>query len=574
MRPLKAYALAPLSVMLALALTLAIPTLQQQFKFLLFFFAVSASAAAGLWPGVLATLLSVAVADYFLMKPSHTFGITDPRELVPLCLFAGVGFGVTWITHRLHLSEEQSRAAAALIDSSADAIIRTSSDYTVLSWNKAAERAYGYTPEEAIGKPVSLIVPPEYMEELHRLNDRIHRGESVQSHETVRTTKNGTRLEVALTVSPVQDRDGNIVAMSTIQRDIRERKRAEEALRESHEKLERQTQQLQLLAEMGSLLQASSTPADAYAVAARFAQKLIPATSGSVYACSASTKDLEIASHWGESEPNEPGYLGTDSCWALRTGRAHFVKDTRNGLLCHHLPSPLPSSYLCVPMTALGELVGLLHIQFDDNQIVLPEETLGESVENPWPASSIADRLAHAVANMQLREALRAQSIRDPLTGWFNRRYMEETLEREIFRASRNERPLSVIMLDVDNFKEFNDTFGHEAGDTVLQNLCQTLKDHVRNEDVACRYGGDEFVIVLPDTSAELASRRADELRSALAEMGAHYQGKSGLLTVSIGIAAFPEDGATLKELLRASDIALFHAKGEGRDRVRLHSKN
>jgi len=171
---------------------------------------------------------------------------------------------------------------------------------------------------------------------------------------------------------------------------------------------------------------------------------------------------------------------------------------------------------------------------------------------------------------MNLREALRAQSIRDPLTGWFNRRYMEETLERELSRAARNRRPLSVIMLDVDNFKQFNDTYGHEAGDLALQNLCETLKSHIRSEDVACRLGGDEFVLVLPDTTAELATQRAQELSKAVAHTDVQYQGHHlEPMLLSFGVATFPENGRTLKDLLRASDNALFRAKDEGRDAVR-----
>jgi diguanylate cyclase (GGDEF)-like protein len=149
---------------------------------------------------------------------------------------------------------------------------------------------------------------------------------------------------------------------------------------------------------------------------------------------------------------------------------------------------------------------------------------------------------------------------------------MEETLEREISRAARNRQPLAVIMLDVDNFKEFNDSFGHEAGDMALQHLCETLKSHIRSEDVACRYGGDEFVLVLPDSSSELASQRAEELRNAAAEMNIQYQGRLlAPMTLSFGVATFPANGKTLKDLLRASDAALFRAKDEGRDRVRWH---
>jgi diguanylate cyclase (GGDEF)-like protein len=186
----------------------------------------------------------------------------------------------------------------------------------------------------------------------------------------------------------------------------------------------------------------------------------------------------------------------------------------------------------------------------------------------------MAERLALALADMELLEALRAQSIRDPLTGWFNRRYMEETLEREIRRAARNKRPLAVIMLDVDNFKEFNDSFGHEAGDVALQNLCQMLKTHIRSEDVACRFGGDEFVLILPDTSTELGAQRAEEMRIAVGHVDMQYHDHLlRPMTLSFGIATFPADGRTSKDLLRASDTALFRAKTEGRDRVRLHGQ-
>ena len=322
MRVLRAYALAAISVTIALLLTLLITPLRQQFKFLLFFLAVFASATGGIWPGVFATLLSVAMADYFLIQPLRSFAISDPGDLVPLLLFCGVGLVITWITHRLQRSEETIRAAAAVIESSADSIMRQSLDNTILSWNKAAEHIYGYTAEEAIGRPVSLIVPPDRREELQRLVERVHHGGSVQSHETVRIRKDGAHIDVALTLSPVQDREGRIVGVSSIAREITERKQAEEALRQSHEKLERQTHQLRLLAEMGEMLQASSIPADAYAVAARFAQTLIPASSGALFVHSASRNNLEVVIRWGEPHQNEQDFLAPDECWALRTGRA------------------------------------------------------------------------------------------------------------------------------------------------------------------------------------------------------------------------------------------------------------
>jgi diguanylate cyclase (GGDEF)-like protein/PAS domain S-box-containing protein len=515
-------------------------------------------------------MLSVLLTYYFLMD--RAFDSSNPAIFIPMLAFCGVGFVITWVTHRSFRSEEEARAEAAVIESSADSIIRASLDETILSWNKAAERAYGYTVKEAIGQPISLIVPPDRREERQRLTQRVLQGGAVQDFETVRVRKDGTRLDVSLTISPVQDRSGKIVAMSTISRDITQRKQADEALRESHDKLERRTHQLRLLTEMGHLLQASSTPADAYAVTARFTQTLIPATAGALYVYSPQTKDLEIVSRWGESQPDDPEFLTPDQCWGLRTGRVHLVEDSQTNLLCRHLPNPPPVCYLCVPMIAHGETYGLLHLRLAQAPQGSAGEPSAESVELPWPATSIAEQLALAVANMNLREALRAQSIRDPLTGWFNRRYMEETLEREISRAARNRRPLAVIMLDVDNFKQFNDAYGHEAGDLALQNLCETLRSHIRSEDVACRLGGDEFVLVLPDTTAELATQRAEELSKAVAQTDVQYQGRLlEPMVLSYGVATFPENGRTLKDLLRASDNALFRAKDEGRDALRSH---
>src|SRR5208282_3340202 len=167
-----------------------------------------------------------------------------------------------------------------------------------------------------------------------------------------------------------------------------------------------------------------------------------------------------------------------------------------------------------------------------------------------------------------------AQSICDPLTGWYNRRHMLDTLERDIRRASRTNRPVSLLMLDIDNFKEFNDSFGHEAGDVALQNLCQILKGLIRSEDIACRYGGDEFVLILPDSSAELTAQRAEEMRMAVGR--AEVQSQGHLLKpmrLSFGIATYPADGITSHDLLRAADAALFRAKSVGRDRIRLSEK-
>jgi diguanylate cyclase (GGDEF)-like protein/PAS domain S-box-containing protein len=168
------------------------------------------------------------------------------------------------------------------------------------------------------------------------------------------------------------------------------------------------------------------------------------------------------------------------------------------------------------------------------------------------------------------REALlREQSVRDHLTGLFNRRYMEETLERELLRASRKQLSLGIIMLDVDHFKRFNDTYGHAAGDAILRELGSLLRGHVRREDIPCRYGGDEFIIVLPDTSREVTCDRAERICESAKQFNLQFEGQTfEVVTLSLGVAAFPEDGSTSAAILSVVDAALYRAKHEGRGRV------
>ena len=181
----------------------------------------------------------------------------------------------------------------------------------------------------------------------------------------------------------------------------------------------------------------------------------------------------------------------------------------------------------------------------------------------------ITERKQAQTALLKSQALLREQSVRDYLTGLFNRRYMEETLERELLRSARKQLSLGIIMLDVDKFKRFNDTWGHAAGDEILRELGSLLLRQVRGEDIACRYGGDEFVLILPDAAREVTRERAELICDYAARFHLQFDGQSlAAVTLSLGVAVFPEHGTTSTGLLRAVDAALYRAKHEGRGRV------
>lgn len=172
----------------------------------------------------------------------------------------------------------------------------------------------------------------------------------------------------------------------------------------------------------------------------------------------------------------------------------------------------------------------------------------------------------------RLHLLLKEQVVRDPLTGLFNRRYLDETLDRELARARREGYPICVIMLDIDHFKRLNDTYGHQAGDEVLKALAKLLADGMREGDMPCRYGGEEFTLVLPNASAAIAHERAEGWRVQFESLVTQFGRFELRSTISLGIAAYPEHGKTRDELIQAADAALYACKKAGRNTTRVHS--
>jgi diguanylate cyclase (GGDEF)-like protein/PAS domain S-box-containing protein len=324
--------------------------------------------------------------------------------------------------------------------------------------------------------------------------------------------------------------------------------------------LEKRSQRATMLATMGELLQSCISRDEVIAAALGFAPKIFPAVPGAMALLDTSRSVAEVIGSWSDCqlptivfEPSE--------CWALRTGHPHLVLAGDSTARCAHAAG-VKNTYLCTPILAQGETVGIVHFQAAD---AVPEL---DSTELSFK-TTFAGQVGLSIANIRLREALRTQSVRDALTGLYNRRYLEEVLEREVRRAARAGQSLGLIMIDLDHFKTFNDAYGHEAGDAVLRETGLILAKGIRAEDFVCRFGGEEFVVLLPTADLENTHTRAERLRLKMRELSVLHQGKSmGMLTISAGVAAFPQHGTSPRELMAAADAALYEAKRGGRDQV------
>lgn len=344
--------------------------------------------------------------------------------------------------------------------------------------------------------------------------------------------------------------------------------KALDELAERNVALDRRRRQSEELSRLEIVMQSCLTLAETRLPVRAAAQALFPSSSGALYLINASRNYLERVSDWGPIEMGA-GVIAMEDCWALRQGRRAVLDlEDADAMRCRHIDPNLQSGRSwCVPMSAQGEVLGFM-------TLFVPEETERDS-DCPGTASAetlfgeFCDRVSVNLANIRLRETLSRQSVRDPLSGLFNRRYLEETLTRELARAERDGGCFALLMVDIDHFKSFNDRHGHALGDWVIKQVASMLREQRRGGDVACRYGGEEFVVAMFDTTAERAAERAEALREAIQtiRLPPPYEDDPGI-TVSIGMASYPSHGSTQSELLAAADGALYAAKRRGRNQV------
>jgi diguanylate cyclase (GGDEF)-like protein/PAS domain S-box-containing protein len=501
----------------------------------------------------------------------------------------GTGLDVTARRQAENEVREAKEYLENILANSADPIGIVDSQGRILKWNKAAEQVFGFTLSELEGKSSFDLYADK--DNLQEMLSHLRREGSVRGYEIHLKKKDGSVVPFALSINLLYDRTQKVIGSVCVARDrseikrtlddlatinqrlrheVTERKQMEIALQETNMSLqevlaqvEERNRTMTLANEMADMLQACQASEEAHKAIAHFMPKLFPEDVGALYMLNNSRNLFEAVASWGQDQQLVT-LFAPDECWSVRRGRLHKVKDQKESLRCHHVTEAVPGGFLCMPLIAQGETLGVFHLRPG-----LPAETQTPALADVKEqlAVTVAEDLALALANLKLRETLASQAIRDPLTGLFNRRYLEVTMEREINRVKRQGTPLGVIMMDLDHFKDYNDTFGHSAGDELLSALGTLLKSHIRGEDIACRYGGEEFLLILPGASMEIALERAEGLRQAVKEMHQHYQGLKPA-SLSLGVAVYPDHGDTGGQLIQSADTALYRAKRAGRDRV------
>jgi diguanylate cyclase (GGDEF)-like protein/PAS domain S-box-containing protein len=443
-------------------------------------------------------------------------------------------------------------------------------DIRHLSDNAVSSEFFRLSPVTMHNQTASAMGVPEHIRRywIDHCLESDRKGAPVQfeyTYEPDYDTDHGVSVRwLSATVCPIPGQG----KFSYMVEDVTEQRAQAEALRRANAQLESSTVQLNAhrremdkLAELNDYLQASRSLSDAHDAIAELVGPLFPDCSGAVFLCNDAGNLLEALTTWGDHFNSESIFAPEDS-WAIRRNRTHWVDHEHPRLLSKHIHrDPLPAECLSIPMIAQDSLQGMLYL-------TSPQAGVLNDGKRSF-AQTVAEQLAASLANVKLGSNLKIDRVHDALTGLFNRRYLEEALEREVYSAARQQRTIGLILLDIDHFRQFNNTFGHEAGDVVLRSLGGFLSRTLHNNDIAGRYGGEEMVVILPNASFDDIRSRAQQLLDGVKQLHCEHANQHlDPITVSIGVAIFPENGMTWQSLCQSAEMALSRAKVEGRDRI------
>ena len=472
------------------------------------------------------------------------------------------------MTRRKRTETEADFFAPLIVRHVTDSMVFTDAKGLTIWANEPFSRMSGYTPDELHGKKPGSILQGADTDAttVAKISTAIKTRQTIRT-ELLNYAKDGTPYWIDLTITPVYDDQGELTHFMSIERDITERKLLAEQTTAALEAEQMRREERRTLSKMSEWLFAAQSIVELREVVTRSMSRLFPETEGSLYIYSNSRDVLEQTGGWG-ANPGDP-HLKAEQCWALRRGRAYAYGMSDIDLSCSH-GGLGATAYFCLPIIAHGDTIGLLHINYPD----LPVSTLREpeatkTLSQAFELALIcAEQISLAAANVRLQTELQDRSVKDPLTGLWNRRWFMDMAQSQVQRARTDGTDYTLIMLDVDHFKRFNDAYGHDAGDMVLKMLADCLSKFAVGNVFACRLGGEEFAIICNAMDPSDAAMIYERIRQDLAEMKIVYMNeKLPAVTISGGIAKLaPEED--IGSLMRRADTALYAAKSNGRDRI------
>jgi diguanylate cyclase (GGDEF)-like protein len=492
-------------------------------------------------------------------------------------LLAVVGLRSRQLSGNLNALDAEQRA---LVDNPLAGILFTEGR-RILRGNRRMAELCDATPEELPGSTVDSLLATEadsavFGAALTTIRDSAMATE-VELH---LRRKDGSALLIDAYGKPlaagdilwvVRDKTDAMLMDAERREHARELQESNARLTSSLQAAEIRGKEIVLLTELSGVLQSCQAPNEIFAAVQNYAGFLFPEEAGALYLMNETRDAVTRGPHWGELTSAATSFPLED-CWALRRGTTFPISPASQGLVCGHAAcretqgNGFGGGYVCQPLVAQNHLMGLLYREAYGPAFAEGADQL---------ATMLAEQVSLALANLDLREQLRSQAIRDQLTGLYNRRFLEDALTRETGRAARSGEPVAVAILDVDHFKRVNDTYGHEAGDAVLRELGQALLKTIRKTDIVGRFGGEEFLMLLPGATVEVAQARALAVLEAVRAMEVVIPNGAPLnhITASIGVAAMPLHVARGDALVAAADAALYQAKGQGRNRVVLSDR-
>jgi diguanylate cyclase (GGDEF)-like protein/PAS domain S-box-containing protein len=470
-----------------------------------------------------------------------------------------------------HAATEQRELLQSILDSCSDAVIVSDTSGKIILRNPVGVRYSAGAPADELNVkyPELLGLYKNDRETLFKTEElplsRALAGGSTTGLEICVCPTNESEPRWMLAAgAPLLNQRGEKRGGVVFLRDITERKKADEQLKFALLESEELTRESKELSELGDSLQCCQTIVEAYEMSKNALCGILGFRPGALCILNSSRDLVESVATWNNCSTTDPMFR-PDDCWGLRRGKSYGGPGSP--LPCSHVRASATTNYLCVPLIAQGETLGVLYVEGKMSLDASSQAVQHEQATLQRRANAVAERVSLALANLKLRELLRNQSIRDPLTGLYNRRYLEESLKRELHRANRTGRNVSLVMLDLDHFKHFNDTFGHQIGDILLKEIAGVIKSRVRAGDLACRYGGEEFSLIVAEADTEGTRKCVESIREATKHLSLHHRGQTlGTITVSAGIATYPIHGDNSEDLMRAADEALYQAKKAGRD--------